>query len=74
MSREKFVADSGGIIYSGNKPLVPDGKLPPGSNGCSIVYADGKLVAFGGCFTAGEVLFVFFFLFLFSLHIECMLM
>ena len=33
-----YADNNGGISFSGNKPLVPDGKLPPARNGCSIVY------------------------------------
>jgi hypothetical protein len=30
--------DNGGILYTANRPIVPDGKLPSGRNGCSTVY------------------------------------
>lgn len=45
---------SGGISYSFNKPLIADGKLPMSRNGSSVVFADNKLVVFGGTFTETE--------------------
>lgn len=45
---------TGGLCYAINKPMIPSGKLPPGRGGSSVVYADGKLVVFGGHFFAGE--------------------
>mmetsp|Transcript_10166 Transcript_10166/g.13986 ORF Transcript_10166/g.13986 Transcript_10166/m.13986 type:complete len:343 (-) Transcript_10166:92-1120(-) len=40
-------ADSGGFSFSINKPLIED-KTPTGRGGSSVVFANGKLVLFGG--------------------------
>lgn len=45
---------SGGISFAINKPLIPNGKLPGGRGGASVVYADGKIVVFGGHYFVGE--------------------
>jgi N-acetylneuraminic acid mutarotase len=45
---------SGGITWTYQKPLIPNGKLPSGRGGASLVYADGKLVTFGGHYYAGD--------------------
>ena len=46
--------ETGNITYSYNKPLILTGKLPSGRGGNSIVFADNKLVSFGGHWLAGE--------------------
>jgi len=38
MAEPQYADDNGGILYSANRPIVPDGKLPSGRNGCSTVY------------------------------------
>ena len=50
---------SGGITWTYQKPLIPNGKLPSGRGGASLVYADGKLVAFGGHYYAGDDKFMY---------------
>jgi len=45
---------SGGLSYSGLKPIIPNGKLPGGRGGATTVFVDGKLVAFGGHFYKGN--------------------
>jgi N-acetylneuraminic acid mutarotase len=49
--------ETGNITYSYNKPLILTGKLPSGRGGNSIVFADNKLVSFGGHWLEGENLF-----------------
>ena len=44
---------SGGITWTYQKPIIPSGKLPGGRCGASLVYADGKLVTFGGHYYGG---------------------
>ena len=44
---------SGGMTYTYNKPLIQT-KLPSGRGGASVVYADGKVITFGGHFYAGD--------------------
>ena len=46
--------ESGGIVFAYQKPIIPSGKLPSARGGASIVFADGKLVAFGGHYFAGN--------------------
>lgn len=43
-----------GISYTSQKPLILAGKLPSGRGGVSVVYADSKIVAFGGHWSAQE--------------------
>lgn len=50
---------SGGITWTYQKPLIPNGKLPTGRGGASLVYADGKLVSFGGHYYAGDDKFMY---------------
>ena len=52
-------AASGGITWTYQKPLIPSGKLPSGRGGASMVYADGKLVTFGGHWFAGDDKFAY---------------
>lgn len=46
--------ETGGISWSYQKPLIPSGKLPGGRCGSSLVWADNKLVTFGGTFFLGD--------------------
>jgi len=41
-------------MYSVHKPIIPSGKVPSGRGGASVVYAMGKLVAFGGHYFEGD--------------------
>lgn len=59
MAEPQYADDNGGILFTANRPIVPDGKLPSGRNGCTTVYADGKLVVFGGTYTESEGKFAY---------------
>ena len=48
------MAESGGISYSFNKPIIPSGPIPSGRGGASIVHVDGKVIVFGGHYYAGD--------------------
>ena len=50
---------SGGTAFAYQKPIIPSGKLPPARGGATIVCADGKLVAFGGHYYAGNDKFTY---------------
>lgn len=50
---------TGGISFASNKPLIPNGKLPPPNGGSSVVYADGKLISFGGHYLFGDGKFTY---------------
>eukprot|EP01038_Epipyxis_sp_PR26KG_P015540 gene15540-20981_t len=58
MSMDKTQIDnspeSGGMSFSVNKPLITDTKPPSGRGGSTAVYADKKLIVFGGHFFAGD--------------------
>ena len=54
MSSMSISSSSGGMTFSVHKPLVQCDNIPAGRGGSSIVYADGKMVAFGGHFFAGD--------------------
>lgn len=49
---------SGGFTFSVNKPILQN-KSPPGRGGSTGVYANGKLVVFGGHFFSGDDKFVY---------------
>eukprot|EP01031_Cornospumella_fuschlensis_P034184 gene34184-41381_t len=49
---------AGGNAFSYHKPIVQN-KSPPGRGGASVVYADGKLIAFGGHFFQGDDKFTY---------------
>lgn len=49
---------SGGHAYSYHKPIVQS-KSPSGRGGSSCVFADGKLITFGGHFFQGDDKFVY---------------
>ena len=51
--------ESGGMSYTSDKPLILAGKLPGSRGGASVVYADSKLVAFGGHWLAEENKFAY---------------
>jgi hypothetical protein len=46
--------ESGGLSFSGNRPLIKSSKLPTARGGTSGVFVDGKLVVFGGTFLKSE--------------------
>lgn len=52
-------ASGGGIAFAYQKPIIPSGKLPGARGGASVVFADGKLVAFGGHYYGGNDKFVY---------------
>lgn len=45
--------ETGGISFSANKPLIPNGKLPSGRGASTATLADGKIVVFGGHYLDG---------------------
>lgn len=47
------------MSYSIQKPLPRSGKTPSARGGSSLVYADGKLILFGGHYFAGEGKFAY---------------
>ena len=51
--------EAGGISWTYQKPLIPSGKLPGGRNGASLIWADGKLVTFGGTYFEGDDKFTY---------------
>ena len=51
--------EGGNISYSFNKPIILTGKIPSGRGGNTIVFADNKLVCFGGSWLDGEDLFAY---------------
>ena len=53
------IDESGGMSYTSTKPLILAGKLPGSRGGASVVYADSKLVAFGGHWLASENKFAY---------------
>ena len=53
MEHDPF-ALSGGLQYSIHKNIIPSGKVPSGRGGASAVYADGKIVTFGGHYFEGN--------------------
>mmetsp|Transcript_7680 Transcript_7680/g.8384 ORF Transcript_7680/g.8384 Transcript_7680/m.8384 type:complete len:356 (-) Transcript_7680:842-1909(-) len=49
---------SGGHSFSYQKPIVQN-KSPPGRGGCTSIFADGKLVVFGGHYFEGDDKFTY---------------
>jgi hypothetical protein len=46
-----------GMSYTSSKPLILAGKLPCGRGGASVVFADSKMVSFGGHWLGSDNVF-----------------